>query len=571
MWTPSFTTALGVVASSPLDWTHAQILPVFSCSAVVLGVVTSQGGTRIERAGPRASAALGSVLWSSALMATAAGVHCHSLFLVYLGWGALGGAGWGLLYLAPIGNLLRWFPDKRGLAAGVTLSAFGMGAALAPLPIHALLAHFAQAPEFVGPAAEVVLETLRDGTQVVSESSPLGEPGTAVVVATESDLLKFSRGGGASLLSPGAYAVSTGSTGAAPALAAMGAACGILGLAGSRFLAVPHPDWSPPPAPSSASAAHPSADALSKTAPTSSPPVPPTPPAPRREDVGLPVDYVTRKTVQFPLLWLSVFGNAAGGLALLTSSRVLFSDVWTSLAPSLVTPAFATAYAAALGAGMAGGRLGWSAVSDRIGRRQTYALFGLGIPVVGMAPALTHLAAAEAAAGDANALPLVAAFCGGSVLAATFYGGVFSVLPAYAADLFGPKNAGAVVGKLLTAFAASAVAGPAGLAYLRSSAEARSVRDLLGRVRDPDAFRAAFGCPLDDAGAVQALVDAKTVTIGRLVELAPPGTLDPTPFLYDTTCHAAAGLMCLALAANLLIRPIDVDRVLRELEQDRER
>jgi hypothetical protein len=467
------------------------------------------------------------------------------------------------MYLAPIGNLLRWFPDKRGLATGVTLSAFGMGAALAPLPIHALLARFAHAPDFVGPAAEVVLETLRDGTQVVSSASPLGEPGTAVVVATEPDLLRFSRGGGAAPLSPGAYAASTGSTGAAPALAAMGAACGALGLAGSRFLTVPHPGWSPPPAPpsSAASSADPSAGPLSATAPPAQ--------APRREDVGLPVDYVTRKTVQFPLLWLSVFGNAAGGLALLTSSRVLFSDVWTGLAPSLVTPAFATAYAAALGAGMAGGRLGWSAVSDRIGRRRTYALFGLGIPVVGMAPALTHLAAAEAAAssaGDANALPLVAAFCGGSVLAATFYGGVFSVLPAYAADLFGPRNAGAVVGKLLTAFAASAVAGPAGLAYLRSSAEARGVRDLLGRVRDPEAFRAVFGCPLDDAGAVQALVDAKTITVGRLLELAPPGTIDPTPFLYDTTCHAAAGLMCLAFAANLLIRPIDVDKALRELE-----
>jgi hypothetical protein len=164
---------------------------------------------------------------------------------------------------------------------------------------------------------------------------------------------------------------------------------------------------------------------------------------------------------------------------------------------------------------------------------------------------------------------MVAAFCGGSVLAVTFYGGVFSVLPAYVADLFGTKNAGAIVGKLLTAFAASAVVGPMGLAYLRSSAEARSIHELIAQVRDPEAFHAAFGCPLDDQSAIQLLVDAKTVTIGRLMELVPDGTLDPTPFLYDTTCYAAAGLMCLSFAANLMIQPIDVDKVLREQQEQK--
>ena len=101
MWTPGMTTALGFVGSAPLDWTHSQVLPVFSAAAVTLGVTTSVLGSWVEKNGPRKAGAIGSLFWGSALCTAAAGVHLHSLPLVYLGYGMFGGIGWGLMYLAP--------------------------------------------------------------------------------------------------------------------------------------------------------------------------------------------------------------------------------------------------------------------------------------------------------------------------------------------------------------------------------------------------------------------------------------------------------------------------------------
>ena len=119
-------------------------------------------------------------------------------------------------------------------------------------------------------------------------------------------------------------------------------------------------------------------------------------------------------------------------------------------------------------------------------------------------------------------------------------------------------HAGAIHGSALTAWAASAVCGPMGLAQLRNRAERDAIGDLVAGC-DADAFENAFGAPLD---AAPRLVDAKTVTIARLMEIAPPGTTDPTPFLYDTTCYAAAGLLGVAAVANAALRPPDVKKLL---------
>ena len=96
-----------------------------------------------------------------------------------------------------------------------------------------------------------------------------------------------------------------------------------------------------------------------------------------------------------------------------------------------------------------GGRFGWAAASDYLGRRATYALFGLGVPVMAGAPFLAHHAAssAHATAAAAEAVLPLYLFCGGSLLAITFYGGTFSVLPAYIADLFGQKHSAAIHGE----------------------------------------------------------------------------------------------------------------------------
>jgi len=220
---------------------------------------------------------------------------------------------------------------------------------------------------------------------------------------------------------------------------------------------------------------------------------------------------------------------------------------------------------------MAAGRFGWSALSDYLGRKNTYAIFGLGIPVVGLAPYLAHAAAETASTSNDVVLPYLGAFYSGSVLAITFYGGLFSALPAYIADLFGQKHAGAIHGKLLTAWAASAVVGPMGLGYLRDHSVSSAIRELLGTI-DADGmgasdFEQAFGCGIEDTETIQRLIDAKTISIGRLMELMPAGTVDPTPFIYDTTCYAAAGLMGVSLFANLAIRPLDFVNIASDLDE----
>lgn len=545
------THAVGVVSSAATDWTHFEVLPVFSAAAVTLGVTTTFFGSWVETAGPRMAGFVGSVFWSAGLVTTGAGVYLHSLPLVYMGYGLLGGIGWGLMYLSPVTTVMKWFPDRRGLATGIALSAFGAGAAIAPGMIHSLVDCFAVAPEFIGPIADistnsmtadqvVTLTTLPDGTQVVANESALGDPGQSVVVATEGDISKMHN----IETGPGAYKLGTGDTGVAKALGTLGLVYGAMGMIGSRFMALPHSDWTPN---------GPTTKGKEDKESVST------------NDVGLPTSYVTSSTTQFPLLWLCVFGNATGGLALLSSSKVMVTDIWAGIAPEVVTSTFATGYVSTLGIGMAVGRFGWSTLSDYFGRRNTYTLFSLGIPIVGLAPALTHAASMSGQDGT-GVLPLLTAFYGGSVLAITFYGGIFSTLPAYIADLFGQKNSGAIHGKLLTAWAASAVVGPMGLAYMRSRSVEHGIVDLLNTVEDKGAFEQAFGCTLEDTDTIRTLIDAKTITIARLLDLMPAGTIDPTPFLYDSTCYAAAGLMGVSLLANLAIRPLDYVKILEDLE-----
>ena len=328
------------------------------------------------------------------------------------------------------------------------MSAFGAGAALAPSIIHALVDSFAVAPQFIGDClltsgsdvidtqSLVQLTTLSDGSQIVASNSQVGEAGTPVVVATEADITKSS---GIVTTGPGVYAIDTGNTGIAKAMASLGVLYGVLGAIGSRFMQIPHPNWKPEHA--SFSYEDDQENATVKL----------------NNNIGLSASYVTTNTKQFPLLWLSVFGNATGGLALLSSSKLMLTDIFAGVAPDIVTPTFSTGYVSALGIGMALGRFSWSAISDVVGRQNTYALFGLGIPIVGLTPYLCHTVVDMTSSGGSDVtLPYLMTFCGGSVLAITFYGGIFSVLPAYIADLFGQKNCGAIHGKALTAWASSA-------------------------------------------------------------------------------------------------------------------
>ena len=116
---------------------------------------------------------------------------------------------------------------------------------------------------------------------------------------------------------------------------------------------------------------------------------------------------------------------------------------------------------------------------------------------------------------------------------------------------FGPAHVGAIHGRILAGWAISGLCAPQLFAYTRAKAKSAAIDDLASKC-DPKDFEAAFGAGVDQLEGLKA---ANTATIPRLLEIAPAGTPDPTPFLYDVTYQYVTGLLCLAACANLMMRP----------------
>ena len=79
--------------------------------------------------------------------------------LLYLGYGVIGGIGLGLGYVSPVSTLIRWFPDRRGMAAGMAIMGFGGGAIVGTPLKEFLIRSFYRAPEYLGPVANLSLTT----------------------------------------------------------------------------------------------------------------------------------------------------------------------------------------------------------------------------------------------------------------------------------------------------------------------------------------------------------------------------------------------------------------------------
>lgn len=120
------------------DASHTQIAVIFSIAIVMLGLSAAIGGRWVDRAGPRKAIALSAVLWVSGFLIGALGVGLGQLWVVYLGYGFVGGMGLGIGYIAPVSTLIKWFPDRPGLATGLAIMGFGGGAMVAS-PLTAML------------------------------------------------------------------------------------------------------------------------------------------------------------------------------------------------------------------------------------------------------------------------------------------------------------------------------------------------------------------------------------------------------------------------------------------------
>ncbi|MFC5263707.1 OFA family MFS transporter [Kribbella qitaiheensis] len=113
------------------DASQTQIGIIFSIAIVMLGLSAAVGGTWVERNGPRKAMFVSACFWASGFLVGALGIGTGQLWLVYLGYGVIGGIGLGIGYISPVSTLIKWFPDRPGLATGLAIMGFGGGALVA--------------------------------------------------------------------------------------------------------------------------------------------------------------------------------------------------------------------------------------------------------------------------------------------------------------------------------------------------------------------------------------------------------------------------------------------------------
>jgi MFS family permease len=125
---------LSALTTTTCDWRNSDVTWMFAIFFLFLGSAAAVFGGWLERAGPRKAGVVAAVCWCGGLLISAVGVVVHQLWLVWLGSGVIGGIGLGLGYISPVSTLIKWFPDRRGMATGMAIMGFGGGAMIgAPL------------------------------------------------------------------------------------------------------------------------------------------------------------------------------------------------------------------------------------------------------------------------------------------------------------------------------------------------------------------------------------------------------------------------------------------------------
>ncbi|MGC1903034.1 MAG: OFA family MFS transporter [Candidatus Acidiferrum sp.] len=141
------TQLIGITKPAPDDWKQTQIAWIFSLAIVMLGLSAAAFGKWLEGAGPRKAMFASAVCFALGFFISYVGVVSHQLWLLYLGYGIVGGTGLGLGYISPVSTLIKWFPDRPGLATGMAIMGFGGGAMIgSPLSIK-LMTYFRSASD----------------------------------------------------------------------------------------------------------------------------------------------------------------------------------------------------------------------------------------------------------------------------------------------------------------------------------------------------------------------------------------------------------------------------------------
>ncbi|MDN7426292.1 MFS transporter [Burkholderia sp. AU16741] len=365
------TKVIGVTDSAPGDWSLTTLGWIFSLAIFFLGLSAAFAGKWLERVGPRRTMFTAACCFGGGFLISALGVKTHQIMLLYIGYGVVGGIGLGLGYVSPVSTLIRWFPDRRGMATGMAIMGFGGGAMIAaPLSV-ALMNHFKSATS-VGVAETFIVL------------------GIAYFIS----------------MSIGALAIRVPPAGWKPA------------------------GWTPP--------------AVTKNKMITSNHV--------HIDEAL-------KTPQFYLIWLVLFLNVTAGIGIIGQASVMIQESFKGA----VSAAAAAGFVGLLSLFNMGGRFVWASASDWVGRKNTYFIFfALGAVLYFCAPLF---------ASSGQIALFVLTFC----LILSMYGGGFSTVPAYLADMFGTAYVGGIHGRLLTAWAAAGIAGPVLVNYIRAYEVAHGV------------------------------------------------------------------------------------------------
>ena len=130
------TKLLGITESTPDDWKLTDLGWIFSIAMVFLGISAAVFGRWVEEGGPRKAMFTAGCCWAAGFLISAFGIYVHNLWIIYLGYGVIGGCALGIGYISPVSTLMKWFPDRPGMATGMAIMGFGGGAMIAsPLSV----------------------------------------------------------------------------------------------------------------------------------------------------------------------------------------------------------------------------------------------------------------------------------------------------------------------------------------------------------------------------------------------------------------------------------------------------
>lgn len=362
---------------SSMGWTPTQTTLAFSIAIFFLGVSAAFLGKLIERKGPRFGGLLSAVFFSSGLVGSGLACELETLWLFYVSFGLICGVGLGLGYVAPIATLLKWFPDRRGLAGGLAIMGFGFGGLVCTL----LIDHFVPGEGEVRAVAEAPSADLRP------EGEKEADMETRPVYRKEKVVRAF-------------Y---------------------LLGLIYACVMIPSALMLKPPPAGYG--------DSFASL------------PGRKRVEEGPSLTAAeAMRRPEFYGLWLMLFLNVSCGIAVIATAKKMGYEMVhlpVKLASLLV-----------MGISVFNGlgRLIWAAISDRLGRPNTYVAFFV-IQLIAF-PLLAKV----------TGVPLV--FMLVTFVILSCYGGGFSCIPAYIHDLFGLKELPTIQGYMLTAWSLAGFAGP---------------------------------------------------------------------------------------------------------------